>query len=298
MNDQTNSTSKVKTIASLPVRTQFMVFTLFGDYLLEKEEKIWTSDLLYLMGLLDVSEKAVRSTLSRMTRKGWLAAEKNGRRSIYSLTDQGRALLLHGRNRIFEPTIKDWDGHWHMLVYSLPENLRSTRHTLRTQLSWLGFGSLAPGIWISPHNRGDELENLISELEITSCAEIFSSQHLGPSTPQTLVEQCWDLSSVSSQYEAFMNQFQAEYQGYNKNSDYSPSPEDAFIRRFWLTHSFQSFPLKDPNLPIELLPKNWIGIRARELFDSYHTLLGDKANQFVDGVLAESYQYENAKSNP
>lgn len=285
----------IKTIATLPVRTQFMVFTLFGDYMLEGVEKILTGDLLYLMNLLGVSEKGVRSTLSRMTQKGWLAAEKNGRRSQYSLTEQGRSLLLHGQRRIFEPIMKDWDGQWQMLVYSLPEKLRSTRHTLRTQLSWLGFGSLAPGIWISPHDRKDELENLISELGISECVEIFSSVHLGPSSPQTLVEQCWDLPSIASQYKAFINRFQAEYQVHKKNGDQSPSREEAFIRRFWLTHSFQSIPLKDPNLPVKLLPKDWIGIRARELFDDYHTMLGNKASQFVNDVLADKIEKVIAK---
>ena len=274
-----------------------MVFTLFGDYLLERVEKIWTGDLLFLMGLLDMSEKGVRSTLSRMTQKGWLAAEKNGRRSQYSLTNQGRDLLLHGQRRIFEPTLKDWDGQWQMLIYSLPEKMRATRHTLRTQLSWLGFGSLAHGIWVSPHNRRDELESLTSELEISSHVEIFSSAHIGPSTPQSIVEQCWDLPSVSSQYEEFINQFQAEYQGCKNNGARSLSPEEAFVRRFWITHSFQSFPLKDPNLPVELLPKDWIGNKARELFDEYHTLLGDKANQFIEAVLAETYDKEAAEIN-
>ena len=292
MAENTKNNLTLTTITALPVRTQFMVFTLFGDYLLEKEEKIWTSDLLHLMGLLDVSERAVRSTLSRMTTKGWLTTQKNGRRSMYSLTEQGRGLLLHGRTRIFEPAIQVWDGRWQMLVYSLPEKLRSTRHTLRTQLSWLGFGSLSPGIWISAHDRKNELEALIVDLEITSCVEIFSSSHMGPSSPQSLVEQCWDLESIASQYEAFIHQFEAEYQNHKNNERDASSPEEAFIQRFWLTHSFQSFPLKDPNLPVELLPNGWVGVQARELFDDYHTLLGSKASQFIDDVLVEKIEKE------
>lgn len=294
MKNNTMPASKIKRIESLPVRTQFMIFGLFGDYLLEKNNKIWTSDLLYLMSLLDVSERAVRSTLSRMTQKGWLSPEKKGRRSKYSLTEQGRDLLIHGRRRIFEPTIKDWDGKWQMLVYSLPEKLRSTRHTLRTQLSWLGFGFLSPGVWISPHNREDELEILIMNLEISSCVEIFSSVYMGPSSPQKLVDNCWVLSNIASQYENFLEKFEDEYQEYINNIDRPPDLEEAFMRRFWLTHSFQSFPLKDPNLPIKLLPENWIGIKARELFDDYHTLLGDQANQFVDRVISENYEKESS----
>ena len=298
MNNKSSPNSKIKRIETLPVRTQFMIFTLFGDYLLEKDKKIWTSDLLYLMSLLDISERAVRSTLSRMTQKGWLSPEKNGRRSKYSLTEQGRDLLIRGQRRIFEPTLKHWDGKWQMLVYSLPEKLRSTRHTLRTQLSWLGFGSLSPGVWISPHNREDELESLITDLEISSCVEIFSSAYLGPTSPLKLVEKCWVLSNIASQYEKFLGKFQSEHQDYLNNIDRLKNLEEAFVRRFWLTHFFQSFPLKDPNLPVELQPKNWVGSQAREMFDEYHTLLGDQAIQFVDSVLAGNYQKETALRNP
>ncbi len=63
------------------------------------------------------------------------------------------------------------------------------------------------------------------------------------------------------------------------------TPEECFVHRFWLTHDFQSFPLKDPNLPTVLLPPNWIGFEARKLFDDYRRLLEAPANRFVDKVV-------------
>src|SRR5690349_6334762 len=84
------------------VRTQFLIFTLFGDYILPRGGAIWTASLLYLLDLLGVGERAARSALSRMTSRGWLIARKRGRRSQYSLTAQGRALLEQGQRRIFE----------------------------------------------------------------------------------------------------------------------------------------------------------------------------------------------------
>jgi phenylacetic acid degradation operon negative regulatory protein len=175
-----------------------------------------------------------------------------------------------------------------MLVYSLPEDLRSTRHSLRTQLAWLGFGLLAPGVWISPHDRQDELSELIEKLDISDRVEIFSSIYRGPTTPIELVEQCWELADLAAQYEQFLELHLVAYQELLDKPEQSLSLEEAFTRRFWLTHSFQSFPLKDPNLPIELLPENWTGTKARELFDNYHRLLGGAANHFVSNVLEES----------
>lgn len=291
MKIQTTSKNNKNTISheALPVRTQFMIFTLFGDFIIDQGGEVWTKSLVQLMDLLDISERAVRSTLSRMTQKGWLSSEKFGRQSQYSLTQSGKDLLEHGRKRIFEPIIEDWDGQWHIVVYSLPEELRSVRHAFRSQLSWLGFGSLAPGTWVSPHKRTNELKDLINELGITKNVELFNSLHIGPSTPLEFISQCWDLDSIASQYTAFIEKYKTKYQSCINGNKSCMTPEDAFIERFWLTHTFQSFPFKDPNLPKPLLPKNWVGIKARELFDNYHNLLGDLAYQYVKDVLSKNH---------
>ncbi len=270
-----------------PVRTQFLIFTLFGDYVMDRGGKIWTSSLLRLMELLGVSERAVRSTLSRMTRKGWILPQKYGRLSQYTISARGRALLEGGQRRIFEPPVTDWDGQWHLVVYSLPEKKRRGRHTLRKQLTWLGFGHLAPGTWISPLNRRDELKPFFAELDVESYVDLFSGLYMGPASPQELIHRCWDLKGLEAQYQDFIARFEKEYlesRSLEANGR-SLDMETCFIRRFWLTHEFQSFTLKDPNLPIRLLPAGWIGIRARRLLDDYRQLLGNYAHKFVDSVM-------------
>ncbi len=289
-----NSAPSNSKIETLPSRTQFLIFTLFGDYVLERGGKIWTRSLVQLMSLLDVSERAVRSTLSRMTQKGWIYAEKHGRLSQYIFTDDGRTLLERGQRRIFESTFSDWDGQWHIITYSLPEKHRSLRHTLRTQLTWLGFGSLVPGAWISPHNRAESLKPFITELGIEKYVDMFTGGYLGPSVPENLVGRCWDLSVIEGQYQGLIDRYEKEYKKLLKSGSgvSKVSPQESFIRRFWLTHMFQSFPLKDPNLPVSLLPNDWVGIKGRKLFDNYHRLLGREANQFVDEVISGDHEKE------
>jgi phenylacetic acid degradation operon negative regulatory protein len=270
--------------SDLPVQTQFLIFTLFGDYVAERGGKIWTGNLLHLMGLLGVSERAVRSTLSRMTRKGWIRSKKYGRRSQYSLNRMGEVLLEAGQRRIFEPTFTEWDHEWHLVVYSLPEKKRRIRHALRTQLSWLGFGSLAPGTWISPHDRRSELKNLLTDLGVEPHVDVFCGPYLGPASAVELVQRCWDLSGLEEQYQEFIGRHRPMYlECLNLEREDSPlKSEECFVRRFWLMHEFQSFPLKDPNLPTALLPSDWSGFTARKLFDDYRRLLGTYANQYVD----------------
>ncbi|MFQ5409125.1 MAG: phenylacetic acid degradation operon negative regulatory protein PaaX, partial [Anaerolineales bacterium] len=64
-------------------RTQDLIFTLFGDYLAARGDDIWIGSLIEILGALGVSEQAVRSTVSRMARKGWLSSTKCGRNSFY-----------------------------------------------------------------------------------------------------------------------------------------------------------------------------------------------------------------------
>jgi phenylacetic acid degradation operon negative regulatory protein len=278
---------KLSVTESRPVQTQFQIFTFFGDYVLERGSAIWTSSLLQLMGLLDVSERALRSALSRMTRKGWLTSEKQGRMSQYKLTAKGRALLVRGGERIFEPTFTNWNECWQVVVYSLPEDQRDKRHILRKQLNWLGFGRLAPGTWCSPHNRQSGLEGLLAELEIEAYVDVFSGAYGGPSSPQQLIERCWDLGALSAQYEAFTARHDPEYHDCARlMAEGRPlSPEECFRRRFWLTHEFTTFPFTDPNLPTSLLPPDWAGLKARQLFHDYRQLLGEQANAYVSKVM-------------
>jgi phenylacetic acid degradation operon negative regulatory protein len=270
-----------------PLRTQFLVFTLFGEYVVGRGGKVWTSSLLYLLGLLGVSERAVRSALSRMTRKGWIATEKQGRRSRYYVTDRGYALLDEGQRRIFEPVITEWDGQWHLVLYSLPEEKRRKRHALRTKLSWLGFGRLAPSTWVSPHDRRSELKSVVADLDVEQYVDLFSSVYLGPASSKELASRCWDMDGLKTQYRAFIDRYQIEYQGFvrQKNNNFEFDAEDCFCRRFWLTHDFQSFPLRDPNLPTVLLEPNWTGFRARSLFDDYRRLLHTHVDGFADEVI-------------
>ncbi len=269
------------------VQTQFLVFTLFGDYILPRGGNIWTSDLLYLLELLGVSERAARSVLSRMAQKGWVIARKEGRRSQYSLTAQGWSLLEEGGRRIFEPSPTNWDGLWHLVIYSIPEDNQHLRHALRQRLGWLGFGRLVPATWVSPHNRTVELENIFNQLEIQDYVEVFSGMRRETSSVEALIKTCWDLPQLEAEYQDFIIHHQPEYKAYTgqHNGSTHLSPDECFVKRFWLTHDFQPFPLKDPNLPTALLSTDWVGFRARQLFDNYRQLLESYANQFIDEVV-------------
>jgi phenylacetic acid degradation operon negative regulatory protein len=84
---------------------------LFGNNILPRGETVRTKDMLYLLGLLGISEQAVHTALSRMRQKGWVLSQKEGRLSRYSLPPKGWALIEEGTKRILEPAFTDWEGY-------------------------------------------------------------------------------------------------------------------------------------------------------------------------------------------
>ncbi|MCP4358725.1 MAG: hypothetical protein GY796_11965 [Chloroflexi bacterium] len=264
--------------------TQFYLFNLFADYIVPRDGRIWTNDLLYLLDLLGVSERAARTALSRMKLQGWFTTHKDGRRTQYEITPLGQAILEEGDKRIFEEPFTDWDGHWHLVVYSLPEAHRKLRNELRKKLIWFGFGRLSPGSWVSARDWVAELTAVCQSLDVSEYVTMFTAV---TANDTNLIQQCWDISALAADYQTFIQRHQSEYDAIQSGQQ-TLSPEDCFVQRFCLTYHFQRFPLKDPNLPAALLPDDWIGYTAHTLFRQYRQLLNVGMGDFIDDVIRDS----------
>ncbi len=266
------------------IRPQSMIVTLYGDYIRHVGGSIWIGGLIRLLGLFGLSQQAVRSTVSRMTRRGLLRIERIGPRSYYSLTEKSARMMEEGAARIFhfhDPR-DPWDGKWRLVTYSIPENEREARDRLRQELGWMGFGMLTNALWISPHDDRQAVEQLADALGIRRYVELFTARHDGFARPEEIVARCWDLSSINSKYAAFIAKYEPLYQDHCRvlgNGD-DLDPSQYFVRRFTLIHEYRRFPYLDPELPSELLPSDWCGTQAAKLFKDYHDLLAEKANAF------------------
>lgn len=273
--------------------TQFYIFNLFADYVLPYNSGwAWTNDLLHLLDILGVTDRAARTTLSRMKKRGWFETERAGRQSRYILTEAGRAIIDEGDKRIFESPLTYWDGTWYTVVYSLPEEKRQLRDELRKKLSWFGFGQLAPGTWISPHDRRPEIESIIDELGVRRYTSLFASRNLEMVSNAELVSRCWDLSELEQEYAEFVARWSSEVgqtgRSPQSGADSSTAQLQArFIKRFQITFDFQPFPRKDPNLPLDLLPDDWQGHEARRIFRELREVYNVGLPAFMTGVLSD-----------
>jgi phenylacetic acid degradation operon negative regulatory protein len=278
--------SQTTTPVAIDARPQDLVFTLYGDFLRQRGAPVWVGSLIGLLEPVGLSETNVRTVLSRMVGKGWLAAEREGRRGYYGLTGRGRRLLEEGASRIYEPARQDhWDGEWTLLAYSIPEERRSLRDRLRVRLSWLGFGSLGNGLWVTPHDVRERLGRVAAELDVAEYLEVFRGAHAGGSDPRGLVARLWDLEGLNARYDRFVSRHLEPCVRLEREGPSSIEPRVAYETRFRLVHEYRAFPLLDPFLPRPLQPPAWAGECALALFRRYHDLLAGPADRFVEALV-------------
>jgi phenylacetic acid degradation operon negative regulatory protein len=234
-----------------------LLFTVLGEFVLPRSRAVWTATFIDVLGRLGVEEKTSRQALMRTAADGWLTRQRQGRRTLWTLSPPAERLLTEGAERIygFSAEQHDWDGRWLLVLARAPESERRARHLLRTRLAWAGLGSPAPGVWISTHpDRAPEAEQVLSAAGVRDDAQIFVAEHRGGGQLSAMVRQAWDLQQIDERYEEFLAEFA-----------HQPS-EDPLTRLVLLVHAWRRFPFADPALPRELLPERWSGARAAELF--------------------------------
>jgi phenylacetic acid degradation operon negative regulatory protein len=238
-----------------------LLLTVLGEFVLPDGGVAWTSAVLSALERVGIAEKATRQALMRTSNAGWLTPERVGRRTRWQLTQAARRLLTEGAARIysFGPG-RDWDGNWVIVQARIPDSDRRARHVVRTRLAWAGYGSLGPGVWISPHTaREHEAVRVLNEAGAAADAHVFVARRTGLSDVTAMVAAAWNLPAVGAEYDQFVAGF--------RDGD---APRDVLARQLELVHAWRRFPSLDPSLPRELLPAQWSGTEAARLFAEHH----------------------------
>lgn len=267
------------------MNTQSMIFTLYGDYICHYGSKIWIGSLIRLLKEFGHNEQNVRVAVSRMVKQEWLQSEKVGNKSYYFLTKRGEQRINEAANRIFKLKNENWDGKWRILIYTIPEEDRHIRDELRRELHWSGFGSFSNGCWISPNKLGDEVQTLIQKYKIEDYVEFFVAEQFKSKDPHALVKKSWELESIESRYEEFINEYSKKYIVHQSIiAQGEMTDAECFVERTKLVHEYRKFLFIDPGLPNELLPQMWNGHHAALLFSQYYKILAEPASRFFEQI--------------
>jgi phenylacetic acid degradation operon negative regulatory protein len=230
--------------------------------------------------LLGFNEKATRQALNRARDAGWLESQKVGRRSLWVLSPQGHELMDEGSSRIraLRGPKPAWDRRVLFVNVLVPENDRQTRHILRTRMSWLGFATVASGLWVTTNLSAEvPARKLCAELRLDAYSFTGVGGAIG--SLDDVVREAWDIDRLADEYRSFIDEF----------SPLRPStPEEYFVYLARLVHRWRRFPFIDPNLPDELLPSPWIGARAGALAYTLSELWNQVAQDWWKELLRRS----------
>lgn len=251
------------------------LFDLYGDHLRSRGGQAPVAALVRLLSPLGIAAPAVRTAVSRMVRQGWLEPVRLADGPGYALTPRAVRRLDDAAARIYRTQQQQWDHTWHLVVTAhIP--MRSRRERLRAGMTFLGYAQLDDATWIGPR-VSDEIDALLEAEEVA--AERFTAEHHGDTLG--FVRRAWNLEEVGQAYARWL----VEAQHISGEARESAADEQAYAARSRLVHEWRKFLFLDPGLPRELLPDDWPGHAAAQLFDAESSRLLPPSLRFVESCL-------------
>jgi phenylacetic acid degradation operon negative regulatory protein len=263
---------------------QHLLITLAGDYWHGRSDHLPSAALVELLAEFDISEPSARAALNRLTKRGMLLSSKRGRRTYYGINPSALPLLKGTYRRMIAfgtHESRTWDGKWTLVAFSVPESQRQLRHTVRTNLRWLGFAALYDGLWCSPWDEQDSVLGKLSELDVRS-ATIMRAEIDSRSVVQPL--SAWDLDALRHKYVEFEEEFSPIL---DEARSGALTASQALVYRTSVMDDWRTFIGLEPDLPAELLPPDWPRSRMRALFFELHDSLAPVAQARCQQIFAK-----------
>jgi phenylacetic acid degradation operon negative regulatory protein len=253
-----------------------LIVSFAGSFLRQLGGAIAVADLIRCLAGVDVTEPAARQALSRLKARGFLTPNRVGGRPGYRLTEAGVADLNSGDRRIFHRPITSEDDGWVLAVFSVPESKRAQRHRLRSELGWLGFGTVAAGVWAAPRQLAEPTRDVLAAADLDRYVTWFAARHLS----SVDVSEWWDLPALRLQYERFLDAHSDDLAATDLTD------EQAFATYLRVIDSWRVFPRIDPGLPASMLPRDWPAARAWTTFAALHDRWAAPGLAHVKSVVA------------
>ena len=263
-----------------PLRGGSLIITVFGDSISMHGNSVWLGSLIAALQPFGLNARLIRTAVHRLTQEEWLSAEVVGRCSYYSFTDSGLRRYEKAAGRIYAGEAPHWDEHWTLvLCHGLPDDVRER---LRKELSWLGYGLVNSVTLLRPGAENTALRETLRELGIVDRVVVMNAATdviTARQAMRDLAQRAWPLQELTQRYEQFLQCFRPVMQSLQKVT--TLDPEDAFQLRTLLIHEYRRILLRDSDLPIELLPANWVGAKAHNLITNMYQLCREPAELYL-----------------
>jgi phenylacetic acid degradation operon negative regulatory protein len=225
-----------------------------------------------LLADLGVSDDAARALLSRMVRQGQMTSERHGRITLYRLAGQFAVGFRRVRD---QPQARgaDWPGHFHALLYHVPEKSRDFRDGLRRAAVLAGYGPLQQGVLICPTDRSavlaDELRNRPAGTEVW-----LTTLAMDPEQAARAASIAWDLPGLAALYRSHIDRL-----GQREAPVISgPAALRSYVDQLL---AVMTDTLREPTLPHALLPADWPGPSLRRAMGEFQRTYGPAVEKYV-----------------
>ncbi len=263
------------------------LLTFLALYARPAEKTISIAAIIRFMDELGSEASSVRSSISRLKKKGVLNSKKTSLGSEYAFSELLEPHMLAGDERIFSPRSMGIGEPWLLVSYSVPESERQNRHKIRSGLTRIGFGTVSSALYIGPKHLHTETVQYIREYQLWDYVQLFIGQPDSQGNLQEKVAQWWNFEGLYKEYKVFLECYQPEllkWQSWLRDGGGTTS--DAFKLYIPMVTHWRRLIFMDPGLPLELLPTNWIGTEARQLFINLNNIISPLSSQYfaqVDG---------------
>jgi phenylacetic acid degradation operon negative regulatory protein len=277
-----------RTLRDDPPRARSLIVTVWGDALAPHGGTVWLAGLIRLLAPFGINERLTRTSVFRLARDGWVVARTQGRQSRYRLTDEGRARFAAAYRRIYAPPAENWAGEWDVVVDPPGAADTAARAHLRDELGWDGFGALAPGLYVRPRTDGDAAAE-VAQLPGGTRALVLRASEGGSDASTKLAAEAarlWDLPALAADYRRFLALFGGVIERFRMRAIEASDPAQCFVVRTLLIHAFRRVLLRDPRLPLALLPLDWPGTAAFALTRDFYRLTAAQAEAHLAATLA------------
>ena len=258
-----------------------LIMTVFGDSVYHRGGVMSLASLIQLMDVFGLNERSVRTAVFRLVQNGWLVSEKIGRTSYYRITESSRQRFVMSDQKIYSFEQREWDQKWDLVLLSSVE--LENKVTLKRELEWLGFANIATNVMAYPGCDHLKLQNLLLNLSMTDQVVIFKAEALALwqesyPTVKRMVAINWPIDTLQQRYQKFIQDFRIFLNHLEHEEDMDPI--QAFQIRILLINQYRRILLKDPNLPVELLPLDWPALTARNLSSNIYQTVYAAADEF------------------
>jgi phenylacetic acid degradation operon negative regulatory protein len=265
---------------------QLLLTSLLGDFWYWRDEHIPSTALVRLLAEFGITAESARAAMRRLAARGLLTVSRSGRTTAYGIPPRTSEVIVERTHRMltFGAAAPQWDGLWTVVAFSVPEQDREVRSTLRARLRVLRFAALYDGLWVSPHDTGAAARAVLEELGVATATVLRCTEVPGGSAAGSPCA-AFDLRPLATEYRDFTARYEpllAEVEAGRIG------PAEALRLRTGLRVDWRHFPETDPDLPAELLPPDWPRPAAQRVFVQIYDQLGPLAELRFREVLADS----------